>query len=67
MSNNENRDQAAADLAAALVQFNEGMTPVIEAAAGYRNRLEVAGFSPSMAEWMAVDYHRHLLGRAFGP
>lgn len=40
--------------------------PMAEAAAGYRAKLEAAGFSPTAAEAMAVDFHRTLLQATLG-
>jgi hypothetical protein len=39
----------------------ESFTPLAEAAAGYRAELERQGFSPTIAEVMAADFHRTML------
>jgi hypothetical protein len=39
--------------------------PVIEATQGYRTKMEVAGFSPTMAEQLAASYHVELLRLLF--
>jgi hypothetical protein len=52
---------AAATLASALVGLTQSIGPMLEAAAGYRQQCEQAGFSPAAAEQMAVEYHRTLL------
>ena len=44
-----------------LLQLNEIMSQVVEAAAGYRTQLETAGFSPVAAEEMAIEYHSQLI------
>jgi hypothetical protein len=49
----------------AWLNLQEQMTPIIEATAGHRHRLEAMGFSPSVSEMMAADFHRHLLSMAF--
>ena len=37
------------------------MTSLIEACAGYKAKCEAAGFSPTAAEHMALEYHNMLI------
>ena len=39
----------------------DGQRLIVEAVSGYRARLEEAGFSPTAAELMAVQYHWTIL------
>ena len=54
-----------ANLAVQLIALIEGLGQMVEAVAGYRKKCEEAGFSPTAAEAMAVEMHRHLLATAF--
>jgi len=45
------------ELAEALVNMSQLIGPMVEASCGYRQQAEAAGFSPSAAEEMAVQYH----------
>lgn len=60
-----NRDaiqQLTQQVTEALANINEAITtPAIEATMGYRQSLEQAGFSPTIAEQMAVHYHTELI------
>jgi hypothetical protein len=49
------------DLRQALTILNATLDAVVEATSGYKAKLVAAGFSPTIAEQMAVDYHRHFL------
>lgn len=51
--------------AEAWLGLQDKMMPIIDATAGHRAQLEAQGFSPTVAEMMAVDFHRHLLMVAF--
>jgi hypothetical protein len=51
--------------AESMMAVQEAMVPIIAAVAGHRAQLEAAGFSPTAAEHMAVDFHRSLLATAF--
>lgn len=39
----------------------ETITQVVDMTAGYRARCEAAGFSPSAAENMAMDFHQYIM------
>ena len=41
-----------------LADLMDGIAGVAEAVAGFRAQMEAAGFSPTAAEMMAVDFHR---------
>ena len=45
----------------AWLDLAEAFAPVIEATAGHRAQLEAAGFSPTAAELMSIDFHRSLM------
>lgn len=49
-------------IADALAQIGAQIAPVLEAVQGYRAAAEARGFSPAVAEIMANDYHRELIG-----
>lgn len=44
-----------------LLAVADGLTQIIELAAGHRNRALAAGFSNEAAEEMAVEVHRKLV------
>lgn len=44
----------------------DAMETIRAAAVGYRTKLEADGFSPTMAEAMAVSLHAHMMAKAFG-
>jgi hypothetical protein len=50
----------------AMLAVQAAMGPIIEAVQGHRAQLEAAGFSPTAAELMAVDFYRSLLAATFG-
>lgn len=52
-----------ADLAAELARMNDLLLPIVEAVAGYKQTCIGAGFSPAVAEQMALDYHRMMLAQ----
>lgn len=52
-------------LATTLADGLEACRSLVELAAGYRALCVNLGFSEVAAEQMAVDYHRHLVARAF--
>lgn len=52
-------------LAADLIALIEGLGQLVEAVVGCRKKCEDAGFSPTAAEAMAVELHRHMLNQAF--
>lgn len=41
--------------------LSDAYAPLIEAVAGHRAKLEAAGFSPTAAEMMSIDFHRSLM------
>lgn len=52
-------------LASVLMMFSEQLEDLVANTAGYRERLERAGFSPTMAEMMAAAYHNHVMDMIF--
>lgn len=50
------------DQTEALVQAADAFAKIIEVCAGHRARAEAAGFSPTVAEHMAVTLHDALIG-----
>jgi len=58
-------ESPAAQLSRQLIDWNELAYTIGEAAKGYRTHLEAEGFSPTMAETMAAQYHAFLLQRLF--
>ena len=52
---------AATNVRSALVNMGELWDVYVEAAAGYKARLEAAGFSTEVAEAMTIDFHRNFL------
>jgi hypothetical protein len=61
-----NPDQMMHQLAQGIAQLRELLAPIDEAAAGYRKHLEEEGWSPTIAEHMAFEFHRTLMGQAMG-
>ncbi len=51
--------------AEALIGFIDSIGQLVEAVAGYRKKCEEAGFSPTAAEAMSVELHRHMIAAAF--
>ena len=51
----------------ALLDVNEALSPMLDAADGMRADLERRGWSPTMAEALAGQYLSALLGKAFAP
>lgn len=50
------------------VGFMEGLDAakaLLEFVAGYRAECEAKGFSPTAAEVMALEFHKHLIAGAF--
>lgn len=50
-----------ARVAAEMAKVSDLMAPALEAVVGYRAQCEAAGFSPTVAEFMALQYHAALL------
>lgn len=58
MTDREKIQAIATAVTAAAANISEAiMDPAIDAATGYRMKLEGAGFSPAIAEQMAAQYH----------
>jgi hypothetical protein len=53
--------KAAHELATAFAGMSEILLTALEASTGYRRQCEEAGFSPTAAELMAIDFHKTLL------
>ena len=51
----------AHQIAQGVAQLRECMAPIDEAVTGYRQQLQEAGWSPTAAEQMAVEFHRMLM------
>jgi membrane protein implicated in regulation of membrane protease activity len=62
----EQVDDMAQQLTTGLAQVAELMEPVTEAAVGYRRKLEAHGYSPTVAEQLAAQYHLMLLQKFGG-
>lgn len=45
----------------------DAMSQLIETVVGYRAQCEAAGFSPTAAEMMAMEFHNALIAQVFGP
>jgi hypothetical protein len=59
-------DQMMHQLAEGIAQLREMLAPIDEAAVGYRKHLEEQGWSPTIAEHMAFEFHRTLMANAMG-
>lgn len=55
------QSDAAREIAAALIQLAELMSPVLEAAVGYRNAALAHGFDEASAGQMSAQYHQLLM------
>jgi hypothetical protein len=54
-------DSVAAAAMMAAIGLVDAFLVYIEATAAYKAKLEAAGFSPTAAETMALDFHRALM------
>lgn len=45
-----------------IATMMDSMDQVLEVVNGYRAKLEAAGYSPTAAEVMAMDFHRLIMG-----
>ena len=62
----ETVEKTASMVAEYMANINEAIAqPAMEASAGYRRGLEESGFSPTIAEHMAAQYHVELLKAMF--
>lgn len=52
--------------AAAALDVLESMGPIIDSAAGYREKCIAAGFNETAAEMMALQYHQALMLQIVG-
>lgn len=43
------------------LQLMDGLDALVEAVAGYRNKLIAAGFTVHAAEWMVVQWHQQMI------
>lgn len=64
MSGATPKPEDVAAFGAQLHALGEVLSLIVESVAGYRAKLEAAGFSPTAAERGAIDYHRELLASA---
>ena len=53
-------------ITAGMADIAEAVGTVIDLVAGYRAKLELAGYSPAMAEAMSAQLHGMLLARMLG-
>lgn len=65
MNGDASFDKAAAthQLAEGIATMREMLAPIDEATAGYRKQLEAAGWSPTAAETMALQFHALLMAQ----
>jgi hypothetical protein len=61
-----NADDMMHQLAQGIAQLRELLAPIDEAAAGYRKHMEEQGWSPTIAEHMAFEFHRTLMASTMG-
>ncbi len=61
-----NPDRMMHELATGIARLREVMAPLDEAVAGYRKQLEEQGWSPTVAEAMAPEFHRVLMANIGG-
>jgi hypothetical protein len=54
-------DQMMHEIAKGIAQLRELLAPIDEAVSGYRKQLEESGWSPTVAEAMALEFHRMLM------
>ena len=54
------------DTAEALLAVSNALDPLVDMVAGYRAKLELAGYSPSMAEAMSAQLHGQMVARIIG-
>lgn len=59
-------DEMANHLAEAIAGIKQVLAPIDEATIGYRKQLEEAGWSPTAAEHMALEFHRMLMSSVNG-
>lgn len=52
-------------IAVSLANMADTLQTLIEASAGYREKLEAAGYSPTVAEQLAAQYHSALMSITF--
>ena len=62
----EPEQSANMDFATAVLDVLESMSPIIEGAAGYREKCIAAGFNETAAEMMALQYHQALMMQIVG-
>lgn len=51
----------------AMLALADAMDQIIATVAGYRAKLEAAGFSPTASEAMTTDYHQALITAVLAP
>lgn len=49
----------------ALLGFSEALSPMLDMVDGHREEMIRRGYSPTAAEAMAVEFHRHMLAQVF--
>lgn len=65
--NEKSPPNMAAMLAKHMADTLEAAAPIAEASTGYRAQLEAAGYSPTIAEHIAAQFHMMMLTRLFKP
>ena len=60
---NEGIDVSA--ITSSFLDIAEAVGPLVDVVAGYRQKLELAGYSPTMAEAMSAQLHGQLLAQMF--
>lgn len=58
-------EDVLAPIAGVLSNLTQLMKIPLEASVGYRSQCEAAGFSPTMAEMMATEFHRQAMSWLF--
>lgn len=53
------------DIRRALLVLSESMNAILDAVDGYRAQMTERGYSPTVAEAAALDFHSHLLASVF--
>lgn len=59
-------DKTDNSIAGAMLDLLESMTPMLDSVVGYRSKCEAAGFSETVAEQMALQFHAYLISALVG-
>jgi hypothetical protein len=61
----DHRPVDVTSITASFLDIAEAVGPLVDVVAGYRAKLELAGYSPTMAEAMSAQLHGQLLAQMF--